>query len=162
MESIYLIQRCNKKEPSATGSFDDVFRLDYMGSAEFEWGAVPESLNRILKLNEVYHIERFNDIKNFENIDLILLHHFNKTDLEKYSKFLINASIGTENLKENSYLYYNIIGKCAYGKNDFKKSFYRVDLWWDILNDVFFFFGDEMKEILEDTLENTYLKRHSK
>jgi len=29
--------------------FKDVFRFDYMGSSEFEWGAVPEAFNMIAK-----------------------------------------------------------------------------------------------------------------
>lgn len=31
----------------AMGLIQDIFRFDYMGSAEFEWGAVPEALSKL-------------------------------------------------------------------------------------------------------------------
>lgn len=33
---------------------DDIFRFDYMGSAEFEWGAVPKALQKIAKSIKSY------------------------------------------------------------------------------------------------------------
>lgn len=44
----FLVQRLMRRQnqDSSTGFYRH-FRLDYMGSAEFEWGAVPESLQRI-------------------------------------------------------------------------------------------------------------------
>jgi hypothetical protein len=162
LESIWLIQRCKKRYPETTGSFDEVFRLDYMGSSEFEWGVVPKSLNRVLNVYKKYEITRFDNIKNYEGVNLMLFHNFDKIDLDEYTKFLTNASIGTESLKESSDLYYNIIGKTfnnEKNKTEFKDSYLKVDLWWDILNDVFFFFGDDIKNTLIQTLQNTEMKR---
>lgn len=43
----YLVQRMTRRDnPHATG-FDAAFDLDYMGSAEFEFGAIPTSLQRM-------------------------------------------------------------------------------------------------------------------
>jgi hypothetical protein len=42
----YLVQRMTAEDTGRPG-FDGHFRLDYMGAAEFEWGALPESLKRI-------------------------------------------------------------------------------------------------------------------
>lgn len=47
----YLVQRLApafRKDPSR--GFDGLFRCEYMGSAEFEYGAIPESLARIRKV----------------------------------------------------------------------------------------------------------------
>jgi len=45
--SFYLVQRLKKQEwPSGQG-FDAIFALDYMGSSEFEWGAIPKALRSL-------------------------------------------------------------------------------------------------------------------
>lgn len=36
-----------------------IWRYDYMGSAEFEWGAVPESLEKVLELRKAKKLIRF-------------------------------------------------------------------------------------------------------
>jgi hypothetical protein len=42
----YLVQRMTSRDTGRPG-FDGYFALDYMGSAEFEWGAIPDSLKAI-------------------------------------------------------------------------------------------------------------------
>lgn len=42
----YLVQRMTSRDAGRSG-FDGYFELDYMGSAEFEWGAIPDSLKAI-------------------------------------------------------------------------------------------------------------------
>ena len=48
-KKMWLVQRLKKQfEPIPDDpGFDDYFRLDYMGSSEFEWGAPNTSLQRI-------------------------------------------------------------------------------------------------------------------
>jgi hypothetical protein len=46
MGAFYLVQRMTAEDTGREG-FDGQFRLDYMGAAEFEWGALPASLKRI-------------------------------------------------------------------------------------------------------------------
>jgi hypothetical protein len=44
----WLVQRLRKSYPSEVrAGFDAVFALDYMGSAEFEWGAIPKALQSV-------------------------------------------------------------------------------------------------------------------
>ena len=45
--SFYLTQRLSLREQASGQGFDRWFSCHYMGSAEFEWGALPESLKRI-------------------------------------------------------------------------------------------------------------------
>lgn len=48
MLSFYLVQRLESKNPCRPDmGFDGYFSLDYMGSAEFEWGAIPRALGEI-------------------------------------------------------------------------------------------------------------------
>lgn len=56
----YLVQRLDRKEqptdirnplapsPAECRTFDDMFECDYMGSSEFEWGAIPKAYRRML------------------------------------------------------------------------------------------------------------------
>lgn len=56
MTDFYLTQRLQKrtyKQPDAKG-LDVNFQLDYMGSSEFEWGAIPKALKSLRE-----HAERF-------------------------------------------------------------------------------------------------------
>lgn len=46
MSALWLVQRLTREDSPRRG-FDGVFRCQYMGSAEFEFGALPESLRRI-------------------------------------------------------------------------------------------------------------------
>ena len=44
----YTIQRLEDQYPrSSKTGFDSVFSLAYMGSSEFEWGAIPKALRRL-------------------------------------------------------------------------------------------------------------------
>ena len=47
----YLVQRMSTKDQpfERDKGFDRFFSLDYMGSSEFEWGAIPEALRYIRK-----------------------------------------------------------------------------------------------------------------
>jgi len=49
----YLIQRAEFEINNSQKGLNSILRFDYMGSSEFEWGALPNSLKRIReKLNE--------------------------------------------------------------------------------------------------------------
>jgi hypothetical protein len=50
--SFYLTQRLTRTTRDADG-FDRLFRCEYMGSSEFEFGAVPQSLRRMRERGEV-------------------------------------------------------------------------------------------------------------
>lgn len=47
MSAFHLVQRLRRRDNEARKGFDAMFECDYMGAAEFEWGALPESLKRI-------------------------------------------------------------------------------------------------------------------
>lgn len=75
MESSWLVQRLKKPyqgdqdnpfvfggglrngglSPDAMGLLRGIFQFDYMGAAEFEFGAVPKTLRRIAQSTEAYH-----------------------------------------------------------------------------------------------------------
>lgn len=45
--SFFLTQRLTRRTTTGGKGFDAAFACQYMGAAEFEWGAIPESLKRI-------------------------------------------------------------------------------------------------------------------
>ena len=50
----YLIQRMRqRKEPIDAKGVDAITSFDYMGSAEFEWGALPDALKGMRKAKPV-------------------------------------------------------------------------------------------------------------
>ena len=45
---MYLVQRCMKRfKQYASETVSEAFALDYMGSAEFEFGAIPKSIRKL-------------------------------------------------------------------------------------------------------------------
>lgn len=44
----FLVQRIlTRKQPTGASGVDKFFRFDYMGSAEFEWGALPRAIKQM-------------------------------------------------------------------------------------------------------------------
>jgi len=56
MANFWLIQRgtFKKESPFVPGGIDSIVGFDYMGSAEFEWGALPKAYRRIM-----YHFNEY-------------------------------------------------------------------------------------------------------
>ena len=114
MKKPYLLQRCKTKnfEPSLlTGEY---LRLDYMGSAEFEWGAVPKFQREINKIIDSLEIFTF-------HYGLDRFHFFakNKEDALTYENYLtlIMAKTGEIRLKE----------RASFDQKD-------LDVWLDLEN----------------------------
>ena len=75
---MYLVQRVERRRElrnKVNPSVDDRYGMDYMGSAEFEWGAPFKSLNRILNYNKTYQIERLEDFNKYEKNDYLYYLH---------------------------------------------------------------------------------------
>ena len=148
MNRPYLIQRMRITD--ATGSFDDTLNLDYMGSAEFEFGALPASLKRITKKCNNLKVNSFKKIKKYngQSLCIVATELDAKEYFEQYIKDLVNNNI---KLKEVSRLKDEING-CG-------SEYLRVDAWWDIENDVIFVFGKKNAKRIQKTIQNTRDKK---
>lgn len=117
----YLIQRGKIKNREYKKGLDSILSFDYMGSSEFEWGALPESLGNIR-----------NDLNNYTYLDVplkdkvitVFCKDSQKTGIKKYLSELAENKM---RLKEFSKF-------DSYMKNDE----HLVDFWWDIQNDLMF------------------------
>lgn len=147
-----LIQRCTYEEKGNTnlGKISEHYETDYMGSAEFEFGALPESLRRmgkdigeynlfdfIINGKQVWFWTKEKDMKEYVEI------------LEKYAKNKYDPDIS---LKERTHFpcYYDEKeiqdfkdGEKKYQKKLKNKNYKSTpweNVWWDIENDLVFSF----------------------
>jgi len=165
----YLIQRAKLKENSALesamyivqrGTFqkfdlanthqfitgtDGLIDLDYMGAAEYEFGAVPYSMRHIMDKFEDYSLNASN-IKSFHGLPLYI---FCRKDL--YESIVKEIQFFIDYNDPHSIAYYQLHEFISLPKHVYPyyaepshAKFYssRDDFWWDLKNDFMFFFGD--------------------
>jgi hypothetical protein len=134
----WLIQRCkcnkNFTQDILTGKY---LKLDYMGSAEFEFGAVPEFQREVnkklasLTINNIIH----------NGIELWYTSPVN--EIEEYAAILKDLIEDKITLKECS----GIDPKSYYGKN--------TNTWLDLTNNLFFARDKKTVENLFITIQNS-------
>jgi len=120
----WLIQRGNFENREHKNGIDSILNFDYMGSSEFEWGALPKSLGNIRsELNEYTYL----DVPMQDKVITVFCKDSQKSDIKTY---LTELAENKMRLKEFSAF-------DSYIKNDgyFKD---RFDFWWDIENDLMF------------------------
>ena len=118
----YLIQRDKFTNSPNQKDIDSILGFNYMGSAEFEFNALPKSLKRIRNHMHDYHL--FECIINNKKITV-----FCKKENKPEICIIINGLADNKfNLKEYCDLFYYIK----------EKDEIRSDFWWDIENDYMF------------------------
>lgn len=126
----YLIQRAKfiiEDEYTVNRKgIDKLLGFDYMGSAEFEFGALPASLKRIRSDIKHYTQFQYSFLKHPEKVVTVLC---KKNDKEEVCKILEELALNEIRLKERCDLSKFINGKTDRWDNDF---------WWDIDNDFMF------------------------
>lgn len=128
--SVYLIQRGKFQRRDFKQGIDSILSFDYMGSSEFEFGALGKSLKRVRDLAKDYIILELslND-KKPKNITVVC----KKEDANEIPDILIKLSKEKIFLKERCDFYNYIYPETKYASKS------NTDFWWDIENDYFFF-----------------------
>lgn len=130
MTTPYLIQRAKFIIPSehtkTRKGIDKLLGFDYMGSAEFEFGALPKSLKRIRENRDKYTQFEYSFIKHPEKKVTVLCKKEEKSEVSEYLELL---AIDKLRLKERCDLKNFVTGNQRNWDNDF---------WWDIDNDFMF------------------------
>jgi hypothetical protein len=139
MKTPYLIQRATINRPLVKGRLSEAVDLDYMGSAEFEFGALPRSLRAMQAKVDSVKLTVDNRITDNER-SLRVLHTFNETEFEEYFKFILRMRGDDLRLKECSRFEAN------------RNWAADTDLWWDIENHVFWSFDKIFMNRLGDCL----------
>lgn len=141
----YLVQRGKFKSPDKITGIDSLIEFDYMGSAEFEYGALPKALKVLCgKLDDLEFGPAFSINKNEMLWTLCSPKH--TSDLVKFWE---NVYLGEQQqLKER--LFY---------EDSLEKS--KTKFWWDIENNWIVAIGGEnvMCDII-DAIKAVKLKKN--
>jgi hypothetical protein len=135
-----LIQRCEFKTKTmadVTG-VDALFRYEYMGAAEYEFGTLPKSLRRIVANLSAYKSSR----TKYTAKDGRALMLFAASDDALAS--LDEIATGRARVKMGSYLPEVLRGE--------DPKFYRTEVWWDVDNDWIAFLDEESGALIQKAL----------
>lgn len=119
----YLVQRGKFGDRDYKQGIDSILLFDYMGSSEFEWGALPKSLGRIRDKIQLYG---FIDTNINGKAITVFCSQDQKSEVDEYLERLANNCY----LKE-----YSDFDNYVADKPIFKS---KTDFWWDIDNDIMF------------------------
>lgn len=138
MTTPYLIQRGTIEDDSNTKGLDSIVSLDYMGSAEFEFGALPKSLGRIRDNIAKYKYVTYT----IGNKSITIFHNeqFNNVEIRDYLIALSNDQI---RLKERSD-FNTYINPSKHDLEWQSRHPHSTNFWWDIENDIMFWKENEI------------------
>jgi hypothetical protein len=108
---------------------DSILKFDYMGSSEFEWGALPKSLTRIRENKDRYGLVCNYSYKGKPVTLYMPMNEDGSFDHREIDQYL--EHIETKQLKEWA-------GFDNYITPEPHFSTLIVDFWWDIDNDIMF------------------------
>lgn len=143
MENPWLIQRAKFDNNKGGTGIDALLRFDYMGSAEFEFGALPKSLKRIRASIADYTQFQYS-FKNYPAKVVTVC--CKKEHADSVGEILEQLSDNSLRLKESVCLHY-------YVKSEPEEKY--TDFWWDLTNDMFFWkFNPEFDLKFKDALHD--------
>lgn len=142
MRTPYLIQRGNIFHPLVDDRLSKAVNLDYMGSAEFEFGALPKSLRALQASIDRISLTTEPRILDGER-SLRVLHTFSPDEYEQYLAHLLQLRAGKLHTKESTWFDVD-------HPTRFKAL--RCDFWWDIDNHVMWTFDKNFSKRLVDVL----------
>lgn len=139
MRTPYLVQRATQTTRENKEGIDSILSFDYMGSAEFEWGALPKSLQRMRKDKDLY--VRTQLTLSHSGYSKSLDVWSKKEDVQKIHEWLqLVAKNKHPRCKE-------FIGLDQhFSKHELSRKgleYRKEDFWWDIDNDFFFWFTND-------------------
>lgn len=140
----YLVQRCLparnyqalgfRRNPFGYGGMG-AFELDYMGSAEFEFGAIPESYNRLYKAGDAGNLGHGEVEINGKVIEFVNIHSDGDPSAALTNWVTKQKCDGKEPAGD---FYQRIFDQ----ENDYRKA-HRTAIWWSLNDDVMFAFKED-------------------
>lgn len=152
----YLIQRgeINRPLAPATARLSQAVNLDYMGSAEFEFGALPKSFRRIEAMADSWKCRQVAEIMEGE-IALRVWSAFTDEEFEQYKGYLLRfRNPGRDPIRTKEGVRFEadrVMSKFSY-----------TDFWWDIDNDVMFGFDKTFMKRVGDYVANSLIYMNEK
>ena len=138
VQSGHFKHNVNSLDKKQINGIDDIIYLDYMGSAEFEWGALPKSLRRMTINRDFYKVFVFNQYKdeNGNSLKVYAPHVFYKNVQSIVDRLAVNGY----GLQEYCSLHRHIQKEEKTEEDTYFGYKDDRDFWWDIENDFFMFF----------------------
>lgn len=146
----YLIQRAEIKRPIQLDRFSNTAQLDYMGSAEFEFGALPSSLRSMQARKDALKLAVEKRIVDDQERSLRVLHFFEEAEYEEYVGKLLDLRAGRGYTKEVTHFEYR-----PATRRDPRWA-PKTDLWWDITNHVMWSFDKQYIKHLPEILARSW------
>jgi hypothetical protein len=141
----YLIQRGTINTPFVEDRLSRSVSLDYMGSAEFEFGALPESLQALRAEADCISVTVEPRITGDNGASLRVLHVFGPEEYEEYVGYLLKLREGSLQTKEHTYFDLPHLKSKHF-------TILRCDFWWDVGNHVMWSFNKNFMKRLPDVL----------
>lgn len=148
MKNLWLIQRAKfkKVEKENIEGIDSLLTFSYMGAAEFEFGALPQSLRRIIvEGNGQYGFIEIPQVKNKSKESAFVYCKLSEKDEIKEA---------VKHLSKKDYGYKEPALMASYIMNgeNINSSYNDCNFWWDIENDFLVLFGEEKRELLQEAI----------
>ena len=152
----YLTQRMKANQPSDSvelPSMNDLWSMDYMGAAEFEFGALPTSLKRICRNLDEYATYTLTEFKRPDTDEAVRVFCLPEQldEITEGIRNLLSGEYPKMQMKEHASFYANFHNE--------KKRYSVVDAWWEIDFDFFFTIGKQNMKNITTALKNTAIKR---
>lgn len=146
MNAPHLIQRGNIENRDWKKGIDSIIKLQYMGSAEFEFGAVPDSLERIRENIDRYVKFNYKFEKTEDKVVTIFCNEKNRVAAGIILEGLANCEYTLQEYSDiNNYVYPDDICECG------------SDFWWDIDNDwMCWVQNEEFSEKFDGIIDGSY------
>lgn len=145
----YLVQRLTRANSNKPG-FDGFFRCEYMGSSEFEFGAIPKSLKRIRAAGDVVRKHREITFKGVtRKVWFVGSLATLATKVDDFEKWLAGDCRG----KESSYFPENFTGRDSLFDRPASDWMADVVAWWSLDDDVLFTLDEEIADLAVQALK---------
>lgn len=142
----YHIQRCESRTGEDFTGWDSAFRCDYMGAAEFEFGALARSLRRVVA--QTYTMQDANPDRARDGRVLYSVCG-SAEDHNAVARFIPGLISRKMRTKEATYLA-EMMGA--------GHRFETIDVWWDIDNDWFLALGEKAAKRVLKTIDRQRVK----
>lgn len=152
MKSLYLIQRGAIKRPLSSPRdavrLSQAVSLDYMGSAEFEWGALPESFRRIEAHPMPFIMRIVDSITDTKDGIVRPLKVWSCLQDDEFTFYVAELTkLRNDHGRTKEYT--------SFEKDRQLSSYDKTDFWWDIRNDAMFGFDVDFMDMVGDCVANS-------
>lgn len=164
----YLIQR-GKIKPgySPNDRFSVAVRTEYMGSSEFEFGALPKSLRNLRAQADKLSLIEIPEVRDLDGNPLLAYGNFEAHNPEEYRAMIYAVATGKERTKESTGFRKHMEQEEIYIPRRYKtkkqKAEYledeknnRTTEWWDLDNDIHLSFDREFMTHLPSILRASW------